>query len=86
MFIALSLLLIAAIAGSVVEGRTHTLLARTTVTAAPAPLDSVCRYCGEPAPHDDTFPLCADCEAAEMAYLKGKHDGNGKGDELDIEV
>ena len=29
----------------------------------------VCRYCGEPAPKDETFPLCKDCEAAELAYL-----------------
>jgi hypothetical protein len=67
MSIALVVLLIAAIAGSVVEGRTHARLARTT-TPAPA-LTSVCHYCGEPAPHDNTFPLCKDCEAAELAYL-----------------
>ena len=67
MFIALCLLLIAAIAASIVEGRTHQRLARTT-TAAPL-LVSVCHYCGEPAPHDSTFPLCADCEAAELAYI-----------------
>jgi len=70
MFIAFCLLLIAAIAASIVEGRTHQRLARTT-TAAPLP--STCRYCGEPAPHDDTFPLCADCEAAEAEYLTGNH-------------
>lgn len=84
MFIAMCLLLIAAIAASIIQGRVHQHLARTTTPAAPAPLDSVCRYCGDLAPHDDTFPLCYACEAAEMAYLKGKHDGNG--DDLDIEI
>lgn len=76
----LCLMLAAAIAASIVEDRAHQRLARTTVPAAPAPLDSVCRYCGDLAPHDDTFPLCYACEAAEMAYLTGKHD------DLDIEV
>ena len=70
MFIALSLLLITAIIGSIIESRTHQRLARPTVPAPP--LVSVCHYCGEPAPHDETFPLCADCEAAELAYLDAK--------------
>jgi hypothetical protein len=68
MFIALCLLLIVAIMVSIFEGRTHARLARTTVPAL-----SVCRYCGEPAPHYDAFPLCADCEAAEAEYLTGNH-------------
>ena len=71
MFIALCLLLIVAIAASVVEGRTHQRLSRTTVPAPP--LVSVCHYCGEPAPQDSTFPLCANCEAAEAEYLTGNH-------------
>ena len=66
MFIALSLLLIAAIIGSIIEDRVHQRLTRMTV-AAPPP--SVCHYCGEPAPHDETFPICVDCEAADLAYL-----------------
>ena len=66
MSIALIVLLIAAIIGSIIEGRTHQRLTRKTV---PAPPLSVCHYCGEPAPHDETFPICADCEAAELAYL-----------------
>ena len=70
MFIALTVLLMAAIIASAVESRTHERLARKTM---PSPPLSICHYCGEPAPHDSTFPLCAACEAAEAEYLTGNH-------------
>ena len=66
MLIGLAVLLIAAIVASIIEGRTHVRLARTTMAA---PLPEQCRYCGEPAPQDKYFPLCTECEAAELTYL-----------------
>ena len=71
MFIALSLLLVVAIIGSIMADRTHARLARKTLPAPP--LVDQCRYCGEPAPYDKYFPMCEDCRAAELEYLTGNH-------------